>query len=471
MKVLVIASEPISADRLRAALGGATDDAEIMVVAPALHRSALRFWLSDADEAIRRAELVQRGTISGLDDAGFDAHGDTGESDPVKAVEDVLVTFPAERILIFTRASSEQRYDESIDADALQQRFGLPVQRAESKARNVERPAPRGDAHGQPSMSSRRIASARPPPGGAARSLERGLQIGLRARELWRALLDGFKQHDLLTYSSAISFQILTAVVPFAMFVLALAGLFHLNGVWRNHIAPEIRTHVSSAVFGVISSAVNKAFSGRQLLWATFGGGLALWQVSGAVRAVMGAFAQIYGANYERPFLRRHLISFALAIATGACFILAALCLVFAPFIAVRHPGAAWDVFAFLARWALAMGFLSLSVGLLVHVAPATRQPLPWVSLGTTIVTAWWVIVSVGFYFYLTALASYGSVFGSLASVIVVMAYLYISTTAFLFGAQLDAIIRAQATGTLSGVEVDASQHSYSSSVPGRERG
>jgi len=174
----------------------------------------------------------------------------------------------------------------------------------------------------------------------------------------------------------------------------------------------------------------------------------------------MGAFARIYGASFERPFFRRYLISFALAIVTGACFILAAVCLVLAPFFAVRHPGAAWDVFVFLARWALAVGFLSLAVGLLVRVAPATPQPLPWVSLGTTIVTVWWLIVSVGFYFYLTGLASYGSVFGSLASVIVVMGYLYISTTAFLFGAQLDAIIRAQATGTLSGVEVHRSQHS-----------
>ena len=309
-------------------------------------------------------------------------------------------------------------------------------------------------------MSWRRVASARPPPGGAVRSFGHGLQVGLRSRELWRALLDGFKQHDLLTYSSAISFQILTAVVPFLMFVLAVAGLLHLNSVWLNHVAPEIRTHVSAAVFSVILSAVNRAFSGRQLLWATFGGGLALWQVSGAVRAVMGAFDRIYGARSERPFVRRYLISFALAIATGACFILAAVCLVLAPFFAVRHPGPAWDVFAFLARWALAMGFLSLAVGLLVHVAPATPQPLPWVSLGTTIVTVWWVIVSIGFYFYLTTLASYGSVFGSLASVIVLVAYLYISTTAFVFGAQLDAIIRAQATGTLSGVEVDPSQHS-----------
>jgi len=131
MKVLVVATEPISADRLRTVLGAASDDAEIMVVAPALHRSALRFWLSDADEAIQRAELVQRETTEGLDDAGLDAHGDTGEGDPVKAVEDVLVTFPAERILLFTRPSSEQRYGEGIDADALQRQFGLPVQQAQ----------------------------------------------------------------------------------------------------------------------------------------------------------------------------------------------------------------------------------------------------------------------------------------------------------------------------------------------------
>jgi hypothetical protein len=131
MKVLVIATEPISAGRLRTALGVGTDDAEIMVVAPALARSALRFWLSDADQAIPRAELVQRKTTEGLDDAGLDARGDTGESDPIKAVEDVLVTFAAERILIFTRPSSEQRHGEGIDADELQRRFGLPVQQVQ----------------------------------------------------------------------------------------------------------------------------------------------------------------------------------------------------------------------------------------------------------------------------------------------------------------------------------------------------
>src|ERR1700683_2243376 len=263
-------------------------------------------------------------------------------------------------------------------------------------------------------MSLRRVASARPPVGGAHHSFGHGLQIEARARELGRALLDGFEEHNLLTYSSAISFQILTAVVPFALSVLALAGLLHLDGVWRNHVAPEIRLHVSTAVFSVVSSAVNNVFAGRQLFWATCGGGLALWQVSGAVRAGMGAFGRIYGATTERPFFRRYLISFALALARGACFILAGVCLALAPFFAAHHPGIAWDVFAFVARWTLALGFLSLAVGLLVHFAPATPQALPWVSLGTTIVIVWWVVVSIGFYVYLTSLASYGSVFGSL---------------------------------------------------------
>jgi uncharacterized BrkB/YihY/UPF0761 family membrane protein len=62
---------------------------------------------------------------------------------------------------------------------------------------------------------------------------------------LVRALSDGFRRHDLLTYSSAISFQILTAIVPFALFVLAVAGLLHLDGVWRDHVEPQIQAHVS----------------------------------------------------------------------------------------------------------------------------------------------------------------------------------------------------------------------------------
>jgi hypothetical protein len=129
VRLLVLTSEPVSADQLRAALPGDTDpaDAEVMVVAPALQESALRFWMSDADAAIARAEEVRAESVENLGAAGVSASGDTGESDPEKAIEDALKTFPADRILLFTHRGDEQRYREDVDAGSLESRFGVPV--------------------------------------------------------------------------------------------------------------------------------------------------------------------------------------------------------------------------------------------------------------------------------------------------------------------------------------------------------
>jgi membrane protein len=294
------------------------------------------------------------------------------------------------------------------------------------------------------------MASTRAPAHVAAMPSSHDQAADTAPRELVQLLLHGFKQHDLLTYASAISFQILTAIVPFLLFLLAVASLLHLDGVWRDHLLPQIRANVSAQVFAVIDNGVAGVFASRRVLWATVGGGLALWQVSGAIRAVMGALARIYGAAAERPFMRRYLVSFALSIEVGACFTAAALCVLLAPFFSVGH-GFPWTAFGFLLRWTLVVAFLTLAVGLLVRHAPSTPQTVPWVTLGATIVIVCWIAVSLLFYLYLSGVASYQTVFGNLAAVVVAMAYLYVSTTVFLFGSQLDAIVRAHATGTLSG--------------------
>jgi hypothetical protein len=132
MKILVLTTEPVTADQLRAALPADSDpqEAEVMVVAPALHKNALRFWVSDADEAISRADDVSHQSVEQLGADGVSASGDTGEGDPDEAIEDALKTFPADRILVFTRPDSEQRYKEDVDPDELQKRFGVPVTQA-----------------------------------------------------------------------------------------------------------------------------------------------------------------------------------------------------------------------------------------------------------------------------------------------------------------------------------------------------
>src|SRR5436305_1370124 len=132
MKVLVLTSEPISAEQLRDALasGSETADAEVMVVAPALAESPMKFWMSDADDAIARAEQVRRESVERLGEAGVSAVGDTGEADPYTAIEDALGTFQADRIVLFTHSGQDQRYREDLDDREIAERFGLPVDRA-----------------------------------------------------------------------------------------------------------------------------------------------------------------------------------------------------------------------------------------------------------------------------------------------------------------------------------------------------
>jgi hypothetical protein len=130
VKVLVVTSEPISGEHLRSALGPQeTEEAEVMVVAPALHTSALRFWLSDADEAIAKAGRVQRQSADRLQREGVSVNvNDTAEGDLTEAIRDALVTFPAERILLFVHPPESGLYREQADPEELSAEIGLPVE-------------------------------------------------------------------------------------------------------------------------------------------------------------------------------------------------------------------------------------------------------------------------------------------------------------------------------------------------------
>jgi hypothetical protein len=132
MKLLVLTSEPVAAQELREALPGDVDldSTEVMIVAPALQDSGIRFWMNDVDGAIARARQVEEESVQQLDSAGVTASGDTGESDPVQAIQDTLETFPADRILLFLHEGEDKRYREDFEPGDLQERFGVPVDTA-----------------------------------------------------------------------------------------------------------------------------------------------------------------------------------------------------------------------------------------------------------------------------------------------------------------------------------------------------
>lgn len=265
--------------------------------------------------------------------------------------------------------------------------------------------------------------------------------IRQKAKPALRALLDGFDRNDLMLFASAMSFQVLTALVPLLLFALGALGFLGLTDVWTRDVRPHIQPEVSKALMSVIDDTVGKVLGGAQVFWVTAGAVIATWQLSGAVRATMEVLNRVYGADEERSFGRRYLVSVVLADAVAALTFLAAGIVVLLPLV-VGDLGALGGLAFLVGRWAAAALVLGAAVGLLVHQGPDRVQPLGWVSAGAVTIVGAWVLMSGLFGLYLSRLASYGSIYGALASVVVLMGYLYASAVVFLAGIQVDALLR-----------------------------
>jgi hypothetical protein len=128
VKLLVLATEPVDADRVGTALpDDDLEGAEVLVVSPAVNASPVAFWMSDSDEAIADAESTAERTATELRDRGAQARAQTGESEPLLALQDALATFPADRVVVFVRDEDAARYREDDVIGEAERRFGVPV--------------------------------------------------------------------------------------------------------------------------------------------------------------------------------------------------------------------------------------------------------------------------------------------------------------------------------------------------------
>ena len=115
MNVLVVALDVVPTEAPKG---------NVLVVAPALN-SRLRRWLSDEDEARRRALERVAAHVEQLERKGIHAEGRVGDADPLLAIADALSTFPADRIVIAAGPHSSH-FAERLAART-RNRFALPT--------------------------------------------------------------------------------------------------------------------------------------------------------------------------------------------------------------------------------------------------------------------------------------------------------------------------------------------------------
>jgi membrane protein len=261
----------------------------------------------------------------------------------------------------------------------------------------------------------------------------------LDRREVIAGVLRGYARHDVLTFASAIAFQVLFAIIPLALFGIGLLGGLGLQDQWTREWGPAVRGSMSSAAFAVVDETVRRVLGGGQIFWTTGGAVLAVWKVSAVTRAIMDVFDRIYRSRRTRSFAERLGVSLVLGVAVAALLLCAAASVVLGDdalrALGVRHPVVIW------LRWPLALAFMFAVMALLVARAPADRRPVHLVTLGSIVVVLSWVGTSFVLGWYLTSAADYGSVFGALATIVVMLTYLYVASAAVLTGAEIDALV------------------------------
>ena len=98
----------------------------VCVIAPAL-TSRVHSWVSDIDAEYREANERMRMLVGDLGSAGPVVSGRVGDEDPLLAVADALVEFPADALILGVHASDDANWRERRFAKKVRERFGLPV--------------------------------------------------------------------------------------------------------------------------------------------------------------------------------------------------------------------------------------------------------------------------------------------------------------------------------------------------------
>ena len=172
---------------------------------------------------------------------------------------------------------------------------------------------------------------------------------------------------------------------------------------------------------------------------------LALWSTTGAMTSYMAGLNIAYERDETRSFVRRRMVAVAMVACVAAAFLLIAVLLIFGPTIehyigqtlGIQGPlGYVW----WAAQWPILLLGLLAAFATLLYLGPNVEQPRwRFLSVGTAAAVLVWLVVSGLFAFYTSHFSSYNKTWGSMAAVIVMLVWLWLTSLALLFGGELNA--------------------------------
>ena len=301
---------------------------------------------------------------------------------------------------------------------------------------------------------------AKRPVRGSLKSFLHDMRTLLSFATLKRAAQE-FQSDDALGLAAQLAYYLILALFPFILFLVAVLDTFS-NPEFARTILVYLQQVLPGEVYGIIEGYIEQFLGDENSAPGLLSVGIlgTIWAASGAFSAIINALNKAYDVEETRPYWKVKGISILMTIGLSGLILAGVLLLVAGPPIGEAIAGyfglgeefeIAWE----LARWPAAFLFLVLTVALIYYFAPDAGQPFRWITPGGFIGVFLWILASLAFRFYISSFGSdsYSATYGSIGAVIILLLYLYISSLAILFGAELNATL-VRMKEELSGKEI-----------------
>lgn len=277
---------------------------------------------------------------------------------------------------------------------------------------------------------------------------------GLSPRELLARTWGQMNEHEVFTRASAVAFYAMLAAVPFLGLVLLLAvqllpdltGFTGAKGVGDLTVA-QLRTSIRAFFPADVSSLVEDQIARIQkeppVALISIGLLVTLWSASTLYTVIIDSMNRISGVTERRSYLRLRLVA-ALMTVVEATILVGSLVAIVAWSAILRWLGlhsTPATILATAALWATLALMVLLSFAVTFYIAPDAEQSWEWITPGSLFGSAAFLAASLAFRYYIQHLAHYDKTYGSLGGVMVLMFWLWISSTVLLAAAQMNKVI------------------------------
>jgi len=247
----------------------------------------------------------------------------------------------------------------------------------------------------------------------------------------------------------------IAAALAYYAFLAIPSALLIAVGLFGLFAGPNAVSTVIEKVHGIVPAQATTLLEGSlktmtqhkgtSITVLVIGGLLAFWSLTGAMQNLMWAFNIAYDREEGRGFIRRRLTAIWMVVFALIGFALAFGVLVLGPHLSTWVGNALGaksvvKIIWYVAEWPLLVAGLLVAFAGLVHYGPNVKHPRwRFLTLGSVLAIVIWLAASGAFAFYVSKFGSYNKTWGSLAAVVVMLTWLWLSAVALLFGAEVNA--------------------------------